>query len=293
MYTTSGVESIIPWSASHRRCLELFPLVIPRLALLRPSSLTNANYSLPPPCLRPSAPPSSSGPVPFPFSLLPAPPLLDMPGAEMDNAQAMNAMEEDFKSKREEMRNVAKDCVLVVDNIPKIGPEKYQKLCAKLLQTFDKFGRMRKDDSEARLNVVQDDNGHTLGFAFAEFISPEEAHKAMISLHNLQFDRSHRFWACTAGDLERLQDIPERFVPPQPPTASIANRPNFKSWLLDQRGRDQFMIRHEDTTSIYWHDHVIKPQLVSFFCVFFFALFFELRRSRFSPEDGDDFIIPC
>lgn len=179
------------------------------------------------------------------------------------------SLEDDFRRKREEMQRVAKDCVLVIDNVPKIGPEKFQKLLAKLGQTFNKFGRMRRlDDGNPSLSLICSEDGHTAGYAFAEFVSPEEAQKAKQSLHNLQFDRSHRFWACTAGDLERLQDVSETFVPPAQLPVNLTppdQRPNFSSWLLDPRCRDQFMVRHEDTTSVYWHDHIVKPQLVSFF----------------------------
>lgn len=183
----------------------------------------------------------------------------------MENMVSENMLEEDLERKREEMHRVAKDCVLVIDNIPKIGPEKYQKLLSKLSQTFAKCGKLlQSEDGTRRITLVQNADGATVGFAFVEFISPEEAHKAMLSLHNLQFDRAHRFWACTAGDLERLQSVPTTFVPPQASLVS-ADRPNFKSWLLDERGRDQFLIRHGDTTSIYWHDYIMKPQLVSIF----------------------------
>lgn len=187
-----------------------------------------------------------------------------MPAAEIENAVSGNILEDDFERKREEMHRVAKDCILVIDNIPKIGPEKYQKLLSKLTQTFSKCGRVRQnDDGTLCITLVQDDEGTTVGFAFVEFVSPEDAHKALLMLHNMQLDRYHRFWACTAGDFERLQSVPDKFVPP--PTSEITtNRPNFKSWLLDERGRDQFMIRHGDTTSIFWHDHIIKPQLVSY-----------------------------
>lgn len=176
-----------------------------------------------------------------------------------------DVLADDFARKREELRRVAKDCVLVVDNIPKIGQDKYQKLYNKLSQTFEKFGRLQHDASnQPLLSLIQDDAlGQTAGYAFVQFVSPEDAHKAMLALHNLQFDRAHRFWACTAGDLERLQNVKEDFVPPPAPVVTTMDQPNFKSWLLDPRGRDQFMIRHEDTTSIYWHDHIVKPQMVS------------------------------
>lgn len=215
-----------------------------------------------------------------------------MPAAEIDNRPVLDdAIEEDFRRKREEMQRVAKDCVLVVDNIPKIGPEKYQKLFSKLSQTFERFGRIRRlEDGNPLMSLIRNEDGYTLGFAFVEFISPEEAHKAMLSLHNLQFDRSHRFWACTAGDLERLQSVPENFVPPPAPIITKVDRPNFKSWLLDKRGRDQFMIRHEDTTSIYWHDHIVKPQLVRRFIQYICRIFIPAVKVVL---DNDVSNIPC
>lgn len=170
--------------------------------------------------------------------------------------------------KREEMQRVAKDCVLIVDNIPRIGPEKYTKLVSKLTPKFQQSGQMRLDDhNKPRLSFIQANDGSSLGFAFAEYTTPEEARKAMSVLHNFQLDRVHRYWACTAGDLEKLQRMPNEFVPPPPLPVTNAGKPNFKSWLLDGRGRDQFMIRHEDETSIFWHDHIVKPQMVS--CIFF------------------------
>lgn len=189
-----------------------------------------------------------------------------MPGVGLDSGpeDREQMVDDDFDKKREEMQRVAKDCVVVVDNIPKIGSDKFPRLVSILTTKFESMGRLRRDENDKpRLTFARSDDGSTLGFAFAEYISPEEAHKALALLHNFQLDRHHRFWACTAGDLEILQEVPEEFVPPPQMAITERDRPNFKSWLLDERGRDQFMIRHEDETSIFWHDHIVKPQLVS------------------------------
>lgn len=201
------------------------------------------------------------------------------------------ALQDDFNRKREEMQRVAKDCVVVVDNVPKIGAEKYPRLVSKLTPRFEAAGRLRRDGGDKPfLEFVQGEDGSSLGYAIAEYISPEEAHKAIALLHNFQLDRAHRFWACTAGDFERLQQMPDQFVPPQALPVTNRDRPNFKSYLLDERGREQFMIRHQDETSIYWHDHVVKPQLVSLCPIFFFfarkfaILPIALMISSFFPE---------
>lgn len=173
-------------------------------------------------------------------------------------------LEEDFTQKREEMQRVAKDCMVVIDNLPKAGPEKYARLTAVVTPLFERSAEVCRDENgKSRVIIVQGEDGSSLGFAFVEYVSPEEAQKALSQLHNYQLDKSHRFWACTAGDLQKLQEMSNEFVPPA--AVPIAkNRPNFKSWLLDERGRDQFLIRHGDEMGIYWQDHIVKPQLVSF-----------------------------
>lgn len=173
------------------------------------------------------------------------------------------SLQEDFTQKREEMQRVAKDCMVVIDNLPKASAEKYARLTAVVTPLFERSAEVcRDEDGKPRVTIVQGDNGSSLGFAFVEYITPEEAQKALSQLHNYQLDKTHRFWACTAGDLQKLQEMSDEFVPPA--AVPIAkDRPDFKNWLLDERTRDQFLIRHEDEMSIYWHDHIIKPQLVS------------------------------
>lgn len=187
-----------------------------------------------------------------------------MPGIGLDQGSMETLLEEDFHKKRDEMRRVAKDCIVVVDNIPQIGPDRLPRLKAVLTSRFEAVGRICVDaDGNGRVTCAQGPDGSTLGFAFVEYVSPEEAHKALVAIHNNQLDRNHRFWACTAGDLEKMQEVSPEFVPPTQMDMGLKDRPNLRSWMLDERGRDQYMIRHEDETSIFWHDHIVKPQLVS------------------------------
>lgn len=186
------------------------------------------------------------------------------PAIAADHADPAVVVTDDFEHKRQEMQRVAKDCVVVVDNLPKIGSDKYERLVSRLTPRFEVAALRRNEAGEPRVTFVRDEEGSTLGFAFAEYLTPEDAHRAVGLLHNLQLDRNHTFWAITAGDLEQLQEMPVEFVPPPAIPVTTKDRPDFRSWLLDERGRDQFMIRHDDKASIYWHDHAVKPQLVRF-----------------------------
>lgn len=172
--------------------------------------------------------------------------------------------EEMMQRKRDDMHQFARESVVIVDNIPKIKKDKYTKLVGRLTPKFEEVAAVRKDeDGNPLVTFVTDAEGSTLGFAFAEYADPQQARRAVAALHGLVLDRNHTFWACTASALKELQHVPDEFVPPKPLPVSAADRPNFKSWLLDPRGRDMFMIRDNAVTSVFWHDHVVKPELVS------------------------------
>lgn len=190
-----------------------------------------------------------------------------LPDVAPPKAKSQQPDEEAFHRKLEDMRHFAKDSVVVVDNIPKINKDKYTKLVGRLTPKFQEVGELRKDeDGNPMVTFATDSEGSTLGFAFAEYEDPRQAGLAVRALHNQVLDRNHTFWACTASALEELQHVPDQFVPPKPlPIADTEHQPNYKSWLLDERGRDMFMIRNNEVTSVFWHDHVVKPQLVSFF----------------------------
>jgi translation initiation factor 3 subunit B len=215
-----------------------------------------------------------------------------------DGGDAAPHLEDDFECKHHEMRSVAKDCLVVIDNLPEVPPEKYAKLCDKVFSYFMKAATVARDGESdtPRIVLARDDSGNTLGYAFVEYVSPEEAHKAVISLHNTPLSRKNIFWVDTAGALERLQDVPDIYTPPDLNIAS-RDRPDYKSWLLDQRGRDMFMIRHDTNTSIWWHDHVVRPQLVCL--LVFFLLLTSLGRTLSSATtvltlmDNSTVIVQC
>jgi translation initiation factor 3 subunit B len=187
-----------------------------------------------------------------------------MPALQTEASGAPEAMEDDFERKHHEMRSVAKDCLVVVDNLPEVDSDKFDKLCDKVFPRFEGAGKVARNpnDDTPRIFMAKDSNGHTLGYAFVEYVSPEEAHKAVVSLHGTALSKKHVFWVDTAGALERLQDVPEAFVPPSDLTVATRGRADYKSWLLDGRGRDMFMIRHDKETSIFWNDHIVKPSRV-------------------------------
>jgi len=161
------------------------------------------------------------------------------------------------EQKRIEQRELSR--AVIVSNIPKITAEKYEKLCTVLRKVFQQVGNLGSD----ALWVPQDENQNTKGFALITYETPEEALKAVIQLNDYPLDKAHTLQVKTLLDVERIVNTPETFEPPTLPAeipSDPASCPNLYSWLLDERGRDQFMIRHKET-DIYWFDALgIPPQ---------------------------------
>ena len=62
-------------------------------------------------------------------------------------------------------------------------------------------------------------------------------------------------------DFDKFAAVPDVYVAPE--EKEFLPRENLHQWLLDERGRDQFVIRYADETEVYWNDaHVGRPEEV-------------------------------
>eukprot|EP00891_Asterochloris_glomerata_P006248 jgi/Astpho2/6248/Aster-03652 len=141
-------------------------------------------------------------------------------------------------------------CVIVVDNLPTVPPEKVDKLTTVLKKLFGQIGTIR----EGGLWMPADEATKlTKGFAFVEYLQPEEAHAARDMLQGYKLDKSHTFVVNMFDEFEQFAKVPDQYEEPE----EKPYRPmeNLQEWLMDRRGRDQFAIRYGDETEIYWNDH--------------------------------------
>lgn len=77
---------------------------------------------------------------------------------------------------------------IVVDNLPKVPKDKYEKLMGFVAKIYGQLG----DIVEGGLIMPFDDSANsTLGFAFINFKSPEAAEKAVQATNNWSFDKAH------------------------------------------------------------------------------------------------------
>ena len=156
--------------------------------------------------------------------------------------------EEDFNAE-----GIQKDegfsCVVVVDNLPVIGIEKYEKLLGVLKKIFSQIGEVHED---GLYMPVDEQTKKTKGFAFIEFANPDQAKIARQQAEGYKLDKSHTFKCNLLKEVEDLSATPEEYKEPE--LKDFVRKDNLYSWMLDARGRDQFAVRYQDMTEIHWND---------------------------------------
>ncbi|KAJ8610599.1 hypothetical protein CTAYLR_007168 [Chrysophaeum taylorii] len=163
----------------------------------------------------------------------------------------------EFMSEDEEEESVEEEAfvmdwgsVIVVDNLPKIPMAKYEKLLVVLKRIFVQTGNI------VRLEMPSEEE-KTLGIAFVEFSTVEEATKALRLTDGYTLDKSHAFKVNAYSILDMVSKLPETWVAGRKP--DFQARLNPHSWLSD--GRDQLAVRYNNETEVRWAERNAAPSL--------------------------------
>ena len=135
------------------------------------------------------------------------------------------------------------DCVITVDNLPKVPKAKEAKLTGVIKKIFGQMGAI------VRTEMPFDSADVSLGFAFIEFESGEQAAKAVQLTDGYALDKAHVFKVAHYQQVKRIADMPDEYVKPEfRPYEERA----VHAWLEDPAYRDQFVVRHDEDTAVYW-----------------------------------------
>ena len=143
--------------------------------------------------------------------------------------------------------------VIVVDNLPKVPQAKVGKLTTVLRKIFGQIGVVRED---GLVMPTDAQTGDTKGFAFVEFGNANEAAAAREQTDGYKLDKAHVFKVSKFDDFAKYAQVPDAYEKPKP--KPYVAKPNAQSYMLDERGRDQFAIRFGDATEILWNDAQTK-----------------------------------
>ncbi|EPR58434.1 putative eukaryotic translation initiation factor [Toxoplasma gondii TgCatPRC2] len=147
---------------------------------------------------------------------------------------------------------------IVLVGVPKVGKDKHEKLRLvldkKMGEELLKKGAESVNEGLTISMPVNEETGMTKGFCFVTFSNQFNAQHAAHHLNGWALDAKHTFRAALLDDFD---EIVGRGANYRPPIKLLGfTRENFRWWLLDARGREQFVIRYAGETEIYWHDPI-------------------------------------
>ncbi|KAL1507263.1 hypothetical protein AB1Y20_008112 [Prymnesium parvum] len=156
------------------------------------------------------------------------------------------ADEDLFDEEEPQIDTSFKDSIFV-DGLPIVPTEKKEKLVNVVRKFFSQVGQIR------HLEMPMDkDDKNSLGYALIEFQSEAEALAATQKANGYKLDKSHTFIVNSLEDYYKYAAVPDEeteFVPPE-----YVPGENLSSWLMDEGARDQFVVRYNDETEIWWND---------------------------------------
>ncbi|KAI4319101.1 hypothetical protein MLD38_032743 [Melastoma candidum] len=152
--------------------------------------------------------------------------------------------------------------IIIVDNLPVVPREKFDKLEGVIRKIYGQIGLIKEDGFWM---PVDPDTQKTLGYCFIEYNTPQEAELAKERTNGYKLDRSHIFAVNMFEEFDRFMQVPDEWAPPD--VKPYTPGENLQQWLMDEKARDQFVIRSGTGTEVMcevmWNDaRQMKPDPV-------------------------------
>ncbi|KAF3788378.1 Eukaryotic translation initiation factor 3 subunit B [Nymphaea thermarum] len=148
--------------------------------------------------------------------------------------------------------------VIVVDNLPVVGPDKFEKLEGVVRKIFGQIGMIKEKGLWMPMNP---ETQKTQGYCYIEFNTKQEAESAKEKTNGYKLDRSHIFAVNMFDDFDRFIKVPDEWTPAE--IKPFTPGENLHKWLTDEKARDQFVVRYGADTEVLWNDpRQSKPELV-------------------------------
>jgi translation initiation factor 3 subunit B len=147
-------------------------------------------------------------------------------------------------------------CIVVVDGLPTVTEDKYDKLQKHLMGHPSLLKTWGSTPKEVNMPIAA---GKTQGFAFIEFDTPELAARAKQTANGYKLDKSHMLATNLMEDFERIINTEQEYS--EPPVEQFKEQENLRGWLMDEQARDQFVVRYDDETKVFWNNAIEGPEL--------------------------------
>lgn len=147
--------------------------------------------------------------------------------------------------------------VVVVDNIPKVGLKKYDKLFGVIVKVFSNFGKLHPSGVFIPVTEATSEKPEpqTCGFAFIEYADARGAAEAVKKGDRKKLDKAHTLRVNLYRDFDKYAEVPDEFEVKEEDYKAKDNTP---TWLLDERGREQIVVRQGAETEVHWVDPLYR-----------------------------------
>eukprot|EP00437_Effrenium_voratum_P000595 CAMPEP_0181426030 /NCGR_PEP_ID=MMETSP1110-20121109/15457_1 /TAXON_ID=174948 /ORGANISM="Symbiodinium sp., Strain CCMP421" /LENGTH=698 /DNA_ID=CAMNT_0023549221 /DNA_START=96 /DNA_END=2192 /DNA_ORIENTATION=- len=168
----------------------------------------------------------------------------DGEGEDIDTLEEPLRLDESFPS------------TLIVSGIPQVPKEKFDKLLGVISKLFNKYG---DNEKEMPFNAA---GTMTEGCVLITYESSDAATQAQQALDGMSLDKKHTFKVVKLDQFNDITNRDEDFRPRR--TLASYSRTDFRTWLTDTKCREQFLLRYQTETEIYWHDTTIGEPTLSY-----------------------------
>uniref|UniRef100_A0A8C6J390 Eukaryotic translation initiation factor 3 subunit B n=1 Tax=Melopsittacus undulatus TaxID=13146 RepID=A0A8C6J390_MELUD len=116
------------------------------------------------------------------------------------------------------------DSVIVVDNVPQVGPDRLEKLKNVIHKIFSKFGKIINE-------FYPEADGKTKGYIFLEYMSPSHAVDAVKNADSYKLDKQHTFRVNLFTDFDKYMTISDEWeIPEKQPFKDLRWTETYVRW---------------------------------------------------------------
>jgi len=156
--------------------------------------------------------------------------------------------------------------IVVVDNLPPVAKDRYERLITVLRKIFAAFPIVD-------ITMPSGEDGKTFGFAFIEFANESSADSAVKQVNDYKLDKNYTLKVNSFEEFSKMDKLSDEFVPVE--TVNYQAPMDLYTWLLDPNFRDQFFCRFDDQSEISWFNRnekkpercIRKPNMTTTFLV--------------------------
>ncbi|KAJ3111315.1 Translation initiation factor 3 subunit b [Phlyctochytrium bullatum] len=153
------------------------------------------------------------------------------------------------------------ESIVILDGCPTFEESKKDRFTQFLKEKLKNMGTVKDMHIPFGAPTKQGGEPVSKGYIFIEFETPEQANLCIKStLDGLVIDKKHTAKVNKFDDIDHFLTLNEEYIPPV--IEPFAERAHLRSWLLDERCRDEWVMMKEDDVGIYWNNKAEKPDEV-------------------------------